>query len=106
MTDLLDPLSGTELSQLASTVEVVSFGPATGLARASHCLAAASASPLPLRLLISMADNPLRDLESMAPGTDHFLHKNNGNRPHRLDQDVRRLRLRLLANHMWKGGLV
>ena len=50
MTDLLDPLSRKELSQLVPSAEVCSFGPVTGLARASHCLSAVSTSPSPLRL--------------------------------------------------------
>ena len=46
-----------------------------------------------------MADNLVRNFESLRPGTDKFFHSLIGYGPHRLDQAVRRLRLRLLPNH-------
>ena len=46
-----------------------------------------------------VADNLLRNLESTRPGTAIFFDNTIGYKPHRLDQDVRRLRLRFLPNH-------
>ena len=51
-----------------------------------------------------MADTLLRNLESTRPGTEIFFHNMIGDKPHRLDQDVRRLRLRFLPNHAFGKG--
>ena len=48
-----------------------------------------------------VADSLLRNLESTRPGTEIFFHNTIGYNPHRLDQDVRRLRLRFLPNHFF-----
>ena len=99
ITDLLGTLDSEELSLLASSAEVCSFGPATGLARTSQCLSAVSTFPSPLRLQRPTADSLLRNLESTRPGTEIVFHSTIGYKPHRLDQDVRRQRLRFLQNH-------
>ena len=57
MTNLLDTLNSEELAQLVPSADACSFGPATGLARAPHCLSAVSTSPSPLRLQRPVADN-------------------------------------------------
>ena len=48
-----------------------------------------------------VADNHLRNLESTRPGRAIFFDNTIGYKPHRLDQDVRRLRLRFLPNHFF-----
>ena len=107
MTDLLGTLNREELSLLAISAEVCLFAPATGLARTSHCLSAVSTFPSPLRLQRPVVDILLRNLESTRPGTEIFFHCTIGFKPHPLDQDVRRLRLRFLLNHLfWKSDLV
>ena len=58
-----------------------------------------SASPSPLRLQKAAADNILRIVESIRPDTDIIFLNIMGRRPHRLDQDARRLRLRALPSH-------
>ena len=80
MTDLLDTLNSEELSQLVPSVEACSYGPATGLARASHCLSAVSTSPSPC-VCRPVADNLLRNLESTRPGTEMFFHSMIGYMP-------------------------
>ena len=70
MTGLLHPLSGKDLSQLAHSAELCSFGSATGLARASHCLSAVSTSPTHLRLQRSVVDSLLRNVEPTRLGTE------------------------------------
>ena len=77
MTDLLDPLSSNELSQLASSAEVCSFGPATGLARASHCLAVVPTSLSPLLLQEAVVAH-LMNFESTRLCTEVFFHSTIG----------------------------
>ena len=77
-TDVLDTLNSEELPQLVPSAEVCYFGPATGLARASHCLSAVSTCPSPLRLQRPVADNLLRNLESTRPDTEIFFHVDGG----------------------------
>ena len=99
MVNPLDPLSSEELSQLAISAEVASFGPVAGFARASHCLAALSKFRSPVRLHKSVADHLLSNFESTRPGAEILFHSMVGYQPHRLNQDLRRLRLRFLPNH-------
>ena len=56
MTELLERLNREGLSQLAPSAEACFLGPATGLARASHCLSAVSTFLSPLRLQRLVAD--------------------------------------------------
>ena len=69
MTYLIDTLNSEELPQLVPSVEVCSFGLATGLDRACPCLAAVPTSPSPMRLQRLVADTVLRNLESTRLGT-------------------------------------
>ena len=56
------------------TAELCSFGQATGLARASHCIATVATCASPLRLHKSVAENLLMNFESIRLGTEHFFH--------------------------------
>ena len=97
MTDPLDTLDREELSLLTNSEEVCSIGPATGLSRAS----AVSALLSPLRLRRPVADSLLRNLEPTRHGTEIFFHSTIGYKPHRFDQDVRRLLLQFLTHHFF-----
>ena len=55
--DLMGTLNSEELPQLAPSAEVCSVGPATGLARTSHCLSAVSTFPSSLLLQRLVADS-------------------------------------------------
>ena len=79
MTDLLDSMRSDKLSPYASIAELCSFGPATGLARASQCLATVATSPSPLRLQNAVADSILNSFGSIRPGTDILFHSMLGN---------------------------
>ena len=70
MIELLDSMNSDELSQFASIAELCSFGPATGPARASHCLAAVATSPPPLRLRTTVADSRFRKTLSLLVQTE------------------------------------
>ena len=53
--DLLESTSEDELALFVSTTELCTFGPATGLARVAHCLAAVATSHPALRLTKTVA---------------------------------------------------
>ena len=74
------------------------FGLVVGISRASPSLTAVAHSCSILELQEMEAISLLGPLESVRPGAEIFVHSSQGSRPHRLDKDVRRLRLRSLPN--------
>ena len=99
MTDLVYILNSEELPLFALSADMCSFGPATGLARTSQCLSAVSTCLSPLRLQKASSGQSLAKLGVDRLGTYMLFHSTIAYKAHRLDQDVRRLRLLFFPIH-------
>ena len=78
---------------------VCTFGLESGLPRSLYNIASVAVTHPALRLTRQTVEDIVSPFEVVRLGTEVFFQNMVGNRPHWLDKDVRRLRLRFLPNH-------
>ena len=90
-----------ELFAVTEEPAYYSFGPVTGLARKTYCLAVMSKAYPALSLTPQLTEQLLSPFEAVRLGTEVFVHNMKGSWPHWPDQDVRRLRLHCLPSYIF-----
>ena len=80
--DLLDCLGTKELSTVTEDPAYYSFGPVSGLASKTYCLAAVTETYHALSLTPQLVEQLLSPLETVRPGTEVFFYHMKGPWPH------------------------